>query len=104
MDPTNNKQMKKDNTIRKMEFTPVMTDGALKFKAEVIVKEGFAKRFLALFKEERTVTTWVTESQAASMSNYLYNEIKRSKKAADLKSDGVEKPKNRYPKKTAQNQ
>lgn len=93
--------MKKDNTIRKMEFTPVMTDGALKFKAEVIVKEGFAKRFLALFKEERTVTTWVTESQAASMSNYLYNEIKRSKKAAELKIENSEKPKSRSPKKTA---
>ena len=87
-----------------MEFTPVMTDGALKFKAEVMVKEGMLKRFLALFKEERTVTTWVTESQAASMSNYLYNEIKRSKKAAEPKTENSEKPKSRSPKKTAQNQ
>lgn len=75
------------NELRTIEFTSMKKGANIKFKVEVKIKESFLQRLVNVFKPSKTVTTWMEESQASSVSNYLYNEIKKLKKSLIVKNE-----------------
>lgn len=78
------------NEKRNIEFTSVKIGANINFKVDVKIKESFLTRLVNLFRSEKTVTMWLTESQAGSTSNYIFNEIKKLKKSFVVPSDGNE--------------
>lgn len=75
------------NEKRNIEFTAVKIGANINFKVDVKVKESFFTRFTNLFKSEKVVTMWLSEAQAGSTSNYIFNEIKRLKKSFVVSSE-----------------
>ena len=65
---------------KKIRFIGEQEGERVNFKVEIREKESLLQRILNLFFSERTVTTWMDESEASLASNYLYHEIKKNKK------------------------
>ena len=72
---------------RNIEFTAVKIGANVNFKVDVKIKESFLTRITNLFKSEKTVTLWLTEPQASSTSNYIFNEIKKLRKTFVASTD-----------------
>jgi len=77
------------NEKRNIEFTAIKIGANINFKVDVKVKESFLTRFINLFKSEKIVTMWLSESQAGSTSNYIFNEVKRIKKSFVVSSEDM---------------